>query len=47
KVKKEWATSNGVKIIWLQVEKVNTEALDLYQKLGMTKIYDYYYMKQK
>ena len=45
KLRDEWALSNGVKSIWLQVEKVNTKALDLYQKLGMTKLYDYYYMK--
>ncbi|MBA7520127.1 hypothetical protein ES705_12220 [subsurface metagenome] len=42
----EWAVANGVKYIWLQVEKVNTKALDLYHKLGMTKLYEYYYMKR-
>ncbi|MHA1933605.1 MAG: GNAT family N-acetyltransferase [Promethearchaeota archaeon] len=41
----EWAKPNGVKKIWLQVEKVNTKALDLYYKLGMKKLYGYYYMK--
>lgn len=47
KLKYEWALSSGVKTIWLQVEKVNTQALDLYYKLGMTKLYDYYYMKRE
>ena len=42
----EWAVANGVKCIWLQVEKVNTKALDLYHKLGMRKLYGYYYMKR-
>ncbi len=45
KLKNEWVKSNRVKTIWLQVEKVNTKALDLYHKLGMKKLYDYYYMK--
>ena len=45
KLRDNWAISNGVKTIWLQVEKVNTKALDLYHKLGMSKLYDYYYMK--
>ncbi|MHA1915990.1 MAG: GNAT family N-acetyltransferase [Promethearchaeota archaeon] len=45
KLKNEWSLSNEVKTIWLQVEKVNTNALDLYLKLGMTKLYDYFYMK--
>lgn len=36
---------NEVKYIWLQVEKDNFEALNLYYKLGMKKLYDYFYMK--
>ena len=46
KLKNNWVASSGAKTIWLQVEKVNTKALDLYCKLGMTKLYDYYYMKR-
>jgi len=45
KLKEKWTFSSKVGTIWLQVEKVNTKALDLYHKLGMTKLYDYYYMK--
>jgi RimJ/RimL family protein N-acetyltransferase len=45
KLRNEWTLSKKVNLIWLQVEKVNTKALDLYHKLGMTKLYDYYYMK--
>jgi len=41
----EWAVLNAVKNIWLQVEKSNIEALNLYHKLGMKKLYNYYYMK--
>jgi len=43
----EWGRSNGVKVIWLQVEKNNIGALNLYEKFGMEKIYDYYYMKKE
>ncbi|MCK4382843.1 MAG: GNAT family N-acetyltransferase [Candidatus Lokiarchaeota archaeon] len=44
-LKDDWGIINGVKTIWLQVENVNTKALDLYRKLGMVRLYDYYYMK--
>ncbi|MFX1377284.1 MAG: GNAT family N-acetyltransferase [Promethearchaeota archaeon] len=42
----QWAVSNGSKYIWLQVEKNNVKALNLYKKFGMKKLYDYYYMKR-
>jgi ribosomal protein S18 acetylase RimI-like enzyme len=42
----EWAVVNEVKYIWLQVERNNINALTLYRKFGMRKVYDYYYMKQ-
>lgn len=42
----EWAVGNGVKYIWLQVERNNFKALNLYQKFWMKKLYDYYYMKK-
>jgi len=41
----EWAVLNAVKNIWLQVERSNIKALNLYHKLGMKKLYNYYYMK--
>ena len=41
----EWAVKNAVKNIWLQVEKSNIIALNLYHKLGMKKLYNYYYLK--
>lgn len=43
----EWGRLKGVKVIWLQVEKNNIGALTLYEKFGMEKIYDYYYMKKE
>ena len=42
----DWAIPNDSKYIWLQVENDNFGALNLYQKLGMKKIYNYYYMKR-
>ncbi|MHA1988578.1 MAG: GNAT family N-acetyltransferase [Promethearchaeota archaeon] len=47
KLKDDWAIKSGAKTIWLQVEKVNIKALNLYHKFGMTKLYDYYYMKTR
>lgn len=42
----KWAVVNGAKFIWLQVERNNLKALDLYYKFGMKKLYYYYYMKK-
>lgn len=42
----EWAVLHGVIFIWLQVERDNIKALNLYHKFGMKKLYDYYYMKK-
>jgi ribosomal protein S18 acetylase RimI-like enzyme len=42
----EWALKNGVNAIWLQVEKNNLKALNLYHKFGMKKLYYYFYMKK-
>ena len=42
----EWAVTETVKYIWLQVEKSNIKALSLYHKFGMRKIYNYFYMKR-
>ncbi|MHA2009078.1 MAG: GNAT family N-acetyltransferase [Promethearchaeota archaeon] len=42
----DWKASKGVKTIWLQVEDKNRIALNLYNKLGMKKLYSYYYMKK-
>lgn len=43
---KEWAISNGAKNIWLQVELQNNNAMKLYKKLGMNKVYHYYYLRK-
>ena len=44
---KEWAVRNNVKTVWLQVEADNLNANKLYTKLGMKKIYSYYYMEKE
>ncbi|MFX1281022.1 MAG: GNAT family N-acetyltransferase [Promethearchaeota archaeon] len=41
-----WGIDNSVKYIWLQVERKNNKALNLYYKLGMKQIYNYFYMKR-
>ena len=43
---KNWAISNGVESIWLQVELQNHNALKLYEKLGLKKVYSYYYLRK-
>jgi len=43
----DWTGQNGIKIIWLQVEAENRIANKLYTKLGMKRIYSYYYMEKK
>ncbi|MHA2391447.1 MAG: GNAT family N-acetyltransferase [Promethearchaeota archaeon] len=43
----EWALLNGAESIWLQVEKNNNKALNLYCKIGMIEFYNYYYMKRE
>jgi ribosomal protein S18 acetylase RimI-like enzyme len=43
---REWVVHNSVKTIWLQVEADNLNANKLYTKLGMKKIYNYYYMEK-
>ena len=42
----EWVISKGVNKIWLQVERNNKKALNLYYKIGMRKLYNYFYMKR-
>lgn len=42
----EWAVTESVKYIWLQVERRNIKALNLYYKFGMRKLYNYFYMKR-
>ena len=46
KLIEEWTLINGVGFIWLQVERDNIKALNLYHKFGMRKLYNYYYMKK-
>lgn len=41
-----WARYNGSKKVWLQVEKSNTSARALYEKIGLKEIYRYSYRKQ-
>lgn len=43
---KEWAIPKGAKKIWLQVEQQNSNALKLYENLGMKKAYSYYYLRK-
>jgi ribosomal protein S18 acetylase RimI-like enzyme len=43
---KEWAILNGVENIWLQVELQNSNAMKLYENLGMKKAYNYYYLRR-
>ncbi|MFW9876310.1 MAG: GNAT family N-acetyltransferase [Candidatus Thorarchaeota archaeon] len=42
----QWALVNEVRFIWLQVERENVKALNLYHKFGMRTLYNYYYMKR-
>jgi ribosomal protein S18 acetylase RimI-like enzyme len=41
-----WASANNVRYIYLQVEKSNKAAVQLYLKLGFTKWYSYYYYEK-
>lgn len=41
----QWAIKNKAKYIWLQVEEDNYNANKLYEKLGMKRLYHYYYLK--
>jgi len=40
----EWAESQGGKNLYLQVVKDNSEAVSLYRKLNMKKLFSYFYM---
>jgi GNAT superfamily N-acetyltransferase len=40
----EWAKQQGAARAYLQVMEDNPPALELYRKLGFTKLYDYYYL---
>ncbi len=42
-----WAVSLGVRFIYLQVEKKNTPAVELYKKLGFKEWYSYLYYEKK
>lgn len=42
-----WALKRNAKYIWLQVEIDNHQAAKLYESLGMTKAYYYYYLKSE
>ena len=42
----KWTVAKGLKYIWLQVERNNIKALNLYFKFGMKKLYNYFYMKR-
>ncbi|MBY9010330.1 MAG: GNAT family N-acetyltransferase [Candidatus Lokiarchaeota archaeon] len=43
---KEWAMLKGAENIWLQVELQNLNAMQLYENLGMKKVYSYYYLRK-
>jgi ribosomal protein S18 acetylase RimI-like enzyme len=43
---KEWAIKNGAKHVWLQVELENSNAMKLYENIGMKKVYGYYYLRK-
>lgn len=42
----KWTVAKRLKYIWLQVERNNIKALNLYFKFGMKKLYNYFYMKR-
>ncbi|MHA2253323.1 MAG: GNAT family N-acetyltransferase [Candidatus Kariarchaeaceae archaeon] len=42
----EWAKSNDLKRIWLQVEEHNEAAIRFYQKLGLKICFSYHYMEK-
>lgn len=43
---REWRNYKGIQNVWLQVEIDNEKAMNLYTKLGMKKMYEYYYLKK-
>jgi ribosomal protein S18 acetylase RimI-like enzyme len=47
KIIKEWGIPNQAKVIWLQVEIDNKEAMNLYKNLGLKKTYSYYYLEKR
>ena len=44
KLIEDWAKIKGAKIVWLSVESDNNAAINLYNKLGLNKIFSYYYL---
>ena len=46
KIIHEYIQQDNVKNIWLQVEEKNTNALNLYYKLGLSNIYSYSYLRK-
>ncbi|MFX0037647.1 MAG: GNAT family N-acetyltransferase, partial [Candidatus Hermodarchaeota archaeon] len=43
----EWGLPKNANFVWLQVEFVNKNALNLYKKLGLKELYHYYYLKKE
>lgn len=43
----EWALPRNAKLVWLQVEIVNKNAINLYEKLGLKELYHYHYLKKE
>ncbi|MFX0020526.1 MAG: GNAT family N-acetyltransferase, partial [Candidatus Hermodarchaeota archaeon] len=43
----EWALPQNAKFVWLQVEIVNKNAINLYKKLGLKELYHYHYLKKE
>lgn len=42
----EWALPKNAKFVWLQVEIVTKNAINLYKKLGLKELYCYHYLKK-
>jgi GNAT superfamily N-acetyltransferase len=42
----QWARARGVSLAYLQVERDNPAAIDLYQRFGFATRYDYYYREK-
>jgi GNAT superfamily N-acetyltransferase len=43
----DWALPKNAKFVWLQVEIVNKNAINLYKKLGLRELYHYHYLKKQ
>nr|NIP27944.1 GNAT family N-acetyltransferase [Phycisphaerae bacterium]NIP55534.1 GNAT family N-acetyltransferase [Phycisphaerae bacterium]NIW45685.1 GNAT family N-acetyltransferase [Gammaproteobacteria bacterium]NIX31757.1 GNAT family N-acetyltransferase [Phycisphaerae bacterium] len=44
KIMEDWASDQGARLSYLQVDSDNPNAIQLYQKLGYQTIYEYWYL---